>query len=187
MGYYEQNLQRKQEIEDGLLALMKEKSFEQITVKDLTEKLNIARKTFYHYYPNKQACLESLTDRLIYTCNLRVMQESNGTEDVAGIYESRLRYWVAQKDFLDAVIRNKLGSFFLDRVLMYLVQEEKSHQEKLSTSQMQYDEDILFFYMSGQIFLLLKWCHDGFSIPIEEMVRKYLRLLHEPLIKTDRK
>lgn len=184
MGYYELNLQRKREIEEGLLALMQEMPFSQITVKNLTEKLHMARKTFYHYFLNKQACLESLTDRLIYECNLGVLLIA-APDDIAAVYESQLRFWMAHKTFLDALIKNDLGAFFLDRILKYMKKEDKAVQEKLDSPSVQYDEDILFFYMSGQIFLLLKWCNDGFSIPLEEMVRKNLRLVHEPLIRRE--
>ncbi len=184
MGYYELNLQRKQEIETCLLALMQQTFFDRITVKDLAESLQMARKTFYHYFPNKWDCLTSLTDRLLYECNLRVMQETS-PEDTAGICRVRLQFWIEHRDYLDAINRNKLGSFFLNRTLYYLRTEENGLHERLSTPEVTYDEDILFFYMSGQIFLLLKWCHEGFSLSLEEMVQKNMRLVCQPLIKPE--
>ena len=183
MGYSEQNLQRKKEIEDGLLALMQEIPYDQITVKDLTEHLHIARKTFYHYFSNKCDCLKSLTERLLYECTLQVMQEVP-QGDTADVCRSRLRYWIKHKAFLDAINRNKLSFFFLNRTIKYIRKEEANLQQSLSTPDTQYDEDILFFYMSGQIFLLLKWSEEGFPLSLEEMVKKYLRLVEQPLIYT---
>lgn len=182
MNYAELNLQRKIQIENTLLELMGDNLYEEITVKDLTQKLDIARKTFYHYFPGKRVCLESLTDRLIYECNLSVLQTVAPGASVADVYTAQLTFWIEQRKFLEAVIRNDLGAFFLDRSLRYLQKEDKATQEKLSTPQLEYDEDILFFYMSGQLFLLLKWCNDGFRLSVEEMAQKYLRLLHEPLL-----
>ena len=60
-----QNDHRKEEIESCLLDIMQTMAYEDITVKDLAEKMNIARKTFYHYFPSKKACLESMMDRII--------------------------------------------------------------------------------------------------------------------------
>lgn len=185
MGYYEQSLQRKQEIEEGLLSLMRETPYAQITVKDLTERLCIARKTFYHYFPGKGACLESLTDRLICECNLSVLRTLPAEAGTDQVYRARLEFWMGEKPFLDAIIKNGMGSFLLERFLRYLREEDKSLQDRLSTPEVGYDEDILFFYMSGQLFLLLKWCHDGFVLSLEEMVQKYLRLVHEPLLPPD--
>lgn len=182
MGYIEHNHRRKEEIENELLALMQEIPYEQITVKDLTERMHFARKTFYHYFPSKQACLESLTDRLISECSLNQMQNLPEDAGLYQIYEERLKFWMEHKAFLDAVNRNKLGSFWLNRFLKYIHQEDQNIRERLSTPTVEYDEDILFFYMSGQVFLMLKWCYDGFQLPLEEMVKKYLRLVHEPLL-----
>lgn len=174
--------QRKAQIEDTLLDLMAHIPYEQITVKDIAEKLNIARKTFYHYFPNKTACLESLADRLIFECSLAEMQTLPPDAPVQAIYELRLRFWITHRNFLEAINRNGLGAFLLDRFLQYLKREDKLLQQKLSRPHMKMDEDILFFYMSGQLFLLLRWCHEGFSLSVDEMVRKYLRLTHEPLL-----
>lgn len=41
---------------------LKEIPYEKILVKDMTERMHFVRKTFYHYFKNKKACLESLTD-----------------------------------------------------------------------------------------------------------------------------
>ena len=40
-------------------------------------------------------------------------------------------------------------------------------------------------YVNGQLGLLLNWCSQGFPISIEEMAKKYLRLMHSPLLSTD--
>lgn len=174
--------QRKAQIEDTLLALMARIPYEQITVKDIADTLHIARKTFYHYFPSKTACLESLADRLIYGCSLAEMQTLPPEPPVRDVYALRIRYWMAHKNFLDAINRNALGAFLLERFLQYLRQEDKALHQKLSRPHMKMDEDILFFYMSSQLFLLLKWCYDGFPLSVEEMVRKLLRLSHEPLL-----
>lgn len=175
MGYSEQNLRRKKEIEDGLLALMQEIPYDEITVKDLSERLHIARKTFYHYFPNKWDCLKSLTARLLYECTMQVMQEAPG-EDPAAVCRSRLQYWIAHRDFLDVINSNKLGQFFLNRAIKYVATEEAGLHSVFRSQTVPHDEDILFFYMSGQVFLLLRWAENGFSLPLEEMVTKYLRL-----------
>lgn len=184
MSYSELNLQRKKEIEECLLTLMQGIPFEEITVKDLAEKLHIARKTFYHYYPNKWECLQSLTERILYECTMRVMQEIP-REDLAGAYRCRMQYWIEHKDYLDVINRNKLGLFFMNCIMEYVGREESAGYVRLSAPDMQLDEDILFFYISGQVFLLLKWAEKGFPLPMDEMVKKYLRLAREPLVRED--
>ena len=48
-------IKTKKAIRDAFLALIEEKGFERISVKEITEKAMISRNTFYlHYYSNKE-------------------------------------------------------------------------------------------------------------------------------------
>lgn len=181
MAYFDYQLQRKQEIEETLLELMLDTAYEQISVKSLTDQLQIARKTYYHYFSNKQACLESLMDRLILESNLQLIMlpENAAFYDVYACYMS---FWIDHKVFLDAVIRNNLASLFVKRMMLYLSHEDKNIQIQLNTAELSCDEDVLFYYICGQVHLLLKWCSEGFTLTLDEMVRKILRLVHEPLL-----
>lgn len=186
MGYYELNQQRKQEIEDGLLALMQEKYFVEITVKDLTGKLHMARKTFYHYFENKWHCLNSLTDRMIWECGLAEIRDLPEDTGMDVRYERNIRFWMDHKEFLDVINRNKMGDFLLHRVML-MMHEEEGLRYKLSTPEVEYDDDILYYYASGQVFLLLKWCEEGFRLPVKQMVKKQMRLTYEPLLAASEK
>ena len=181
MAFFEIQLQRKQEIEENLLKQMRDTPYEQITVKNLTEGLQIARKTFYHYFPSKQACLESMVDRIIQECDLAVMAMPNKADSFERCME-RMRFWSDHRAFLDAIDRNSLEYLFIDRIMLYTFRENDLTRLRLSTEQMPCDEDILYFYISSQILLLLKWSREGFSLSPEDMARKTLRLMYEPLL-----
>ena len=182
MNYHDVSLHRRLEIENELLALMQEVSFDRIAVKDITQRLNISRKTFYRYFPNKHACLDSLTDRYIYECHLHLLQSTESSPQLSQYYEGWLTFWMAHRAFLNTIISNKLESFLLERFMEYFRKEEPSFQTLLDAPQMVCDEDILFFYLSGELFLLLKWCAAGFPLPMETMVQKLLRLVCQPLV-----
>ena len=184
MAYYDLNQQRKQEIENNLLALMQETPYDQIPVKALTDNLQIARKTFYHYFHNKQACLESLMDRLILESNLNLIAlPPNATPQ--DMYTERLLFWIRKKDFLNTIHRNNLSALFVERAMLYIRQEDNSIQSRLSTKSLISDEDVLYFYISGQVHLMMKWCREGFTRPLEEMVQISLRLALEPLLRPE--
>lgn len=181
MSFNDLNHLRKTEIEETLLHMMQDFSYEQITVKSLTDRLTIARKTFYHYFPSKQACLESMIDRVILECNLQLMSLPKAN-DPAQLYRSQFQFWIQHRSFLNAIIRNGLQSLMVERVLLCIQREGDLFPDRLSTKTMTCDEDILFYYVSGHISMLLKWCSDGFTCPVEEMVQKSLRLVYEPLL-----
>ena len=185
MGYYELSQQRKTEIENCLLDLMTQIPYAQITVKDLAQKLHCVRKTFYHYFPNKQACLESLIDRIIGECSQFLVQTLPEQPSLYDIYHGRLTFWMEHRAFLEALIRNDMSALFLVRILGYIRREDTCLKEQYLMIKVQCDEDVLFFFMSGELYLLLKWCGEGFTLPIEEMTQKYLRLVQEPMLSPD--
>ena len=181
MDVSEASFRRRKGIEDELLRLMQEIPFEQITVLDVAQRQGIARKTFYRYFPNKQACLEGLLDRTIYECSILVLQKTdeNGTEREH--YEGWLSFWKERQDLLNAILRNRLDHLLVDRLAAYTQKEDPYVVRRLTSPAMACDEDILYFYLWGQTAMLLKWCAEGFSRPMEEMVDKLYRLIHEPL------
>jgi len=184
MTTYDLNHLRKIEIEETLLNMMQDVSYEQITVKSLTDRLTIARKTFYHYYPSKQACLESLIDRIILDCNLQLMVLPK-SDDPEPLYRAQLLFWIQHQPFLNAIIRNSLHGLLVERVLYCIQTEGDAFLTRLNTKALACDEDVLFYYVSGHISMLLKWCSESFSRPVEEMVQKSLRLMYEPLLSRE--
>ena len=175
--------QRKLEFENTLLELMQEMPYSRIKVKDLAERMHFVRKTFYHYFSGKDACLQSLTDRLILECSMDALQALPPEASTQQFYERLLLFWMNHRDFLQAIIENGLSSFLVERYLVYILREDPSVLDQLRTPVVDCDEDILYFYMTGQISLLLKWCNEGFRLSLEEMARKNLRLLQEPLFR----
>lgn len=50
---------------DALLSLLEERAFEQITVRDLTERAGLGYATFFRHYPDKETLLNDLAARQI--------------------------------------------------------------------------------------------------------------------------
>jgi AcrR family transcriptional regulator len=175
--------QRKLEFENTLLELMQEIPYSRIAVKDLTDRMGLVRKTFYHYFSGKDACLQSLTDRLILECSMEILRALPGEAPSLQICQRQLQFWMDHRTFLQAILDNGLNAYFVDRYLAYIRREDLPVAEQLHAEELACDGDILFFFMTGQIALLLKWCSEGFRLPPEEMARKNLRLTHTPLFR----
>lgn len=182
MDHLERNQQKKRRIEEGLLWLMQQQPYSQITVTSLTESMGMSRKSFYHYFSNIESCLESMMDSEIREAALHVMQLSAEKDISYGVYVNNLRYWKERECFLSAVARNSLDAVFLDRFSVYCTEENATLQNLMCLSEKNLDEDVLLFFLSGLTSLLLRWCQRGFTPPVEEMARKFQRLFHAPLI-----
>jgi AcrR family transcriptional regulator len=51
-------------IEDAFVALVLERGYDRVAVEDITDRADLARATFYAHYPNKEAVLFSVFNRL---------------------------------------------------------------------------------------------------------------------------
>jgi AcrR family transcriptional regulator len=55
----------KASIEDAFVQLVLERGYERVAVEDITDRADLARATFYAHYPNKEAVLFSVSNRLL--------------------------------------------------------------------------------------------------------------------------
>lgn len=185
MDITDSNLQRSVQIEDCLLEIMQCVPYRRITIAELCDRVGIARKTFYYYYPSKDDCLYAIVDRKIEEASLYTASALPNNAKHLESYLSNLNFWKNQKPFLDALVKNDLGSVFLDRYMRYIVQEEKTLTDMLDTDAVKFDSDILLFYMCGQISMMFQWYMRGFDTSTEEMAKKYMRLIHAPILPSD--
>lgn len=101
---------RRNEILDVAQRLVYTKGYEQMTIQDILDDLQIAKGTFFHYFSSKQALLEALIERM-----LEEMERVAGPivddphlpalEKLQLFYATLGRWKTAQKDFLLALLR----------------------------------------------------------------------------------
>ncbi len=173
---------RQRQIEDCLYENMLHLPYPSISVSDICRQVGISRKAFYNYYRDKDACFRAVIRRKIRESMLLTARQLPGNGSPLETTTVMLRYWKSQKDFLDMVVRNQLLHFLLLESIENVMQEETTVLDLLNTPDVKSDSDILACYMSSQITLLMQWYLRNFDTPEEEMAKKYLRVIHVPLI-----
>lgn len=171
-----------QHVEECLMEMLKEKPYQSISISDLCKRADIARKTFYSYYPTKDACFQAVAEHVI----INVMMYTNSALTThSSTYEYYYRYldcWKKYKWFLDTVRRNDLDFLFIQKGI-YLIQSVDIHMLKLlNTAEITADTDIVRSFITCDFMLVLEWSARNFDTPVEEMAQKYVRLLHHPFI-----
>ena len=61
----EQSANRQRQLEQGLLSMMAETQYDQISVSDLCTYLQVPRKSFYRYFTSKDGALHALVDHTL--------------------------------------------------------------------------------------------------------------------------
>lgn len=173
---------RQRQIEDCLYENLLHTPYHSISVSDLCRQVGISRKAFYNYYHDKDACFGAIIDRFsreaILCASTTVPDDATALEATIAFLE----YWKSQKAYWDIIVRNELLPLVLVRNIHYFLTEEATFLDLLNTPEVKSDTDILACCVSVQITLILQWHLRNFDTPVEEMARKFLRLMHTPMI-----
>ena len=176
--------QRRQiQIEDCLYENLLHTPWQSISVADICRQVGISRKAYYNYYKDKEACFCAYIDRLIRDALLHTSQNLPDNAKPLDAAVILLNYWKDQKAFFDVLVKNNLIYFMTSRTVNYVLTEDRTIMDRLSTEEIPTDSDILSCYASIQTTLILLWHNRGFDTPTEEMARKFLRIMYEPLVK----
>lgn len=163
-----------------LLELLQEKSIDKVSVKDICERCEINRNTFYYYYSDIYAVLEDL---------LRMETEKNIQEETRldSFYDEYLRKYhlvlenkKAVWHIYDSKHRDLILRYFYaiteNFIRKYVVEEAKGTD--LS------EEDISFvvsFYSNSMIGNTLRWLGEGMHDNQEELIRKLTFYYHSTI------
>ena len=173
---------RQKQIEDCLYESLLLRPYSSVSISDLCHQLDLSRKSFYNYYPDKDSCFRSLINRCLQNCMLyisRTVPQDGTHEDSVRAF---LQFCKDQKPMLDIIARNHLQAVLMDQCTKYVVEEDRSLLELLNTEELETDVFVLTCFVSVNITLILHWYQEGFQTPLEEMVQKYLRLTRQPLL-----
>lgn len=177
----DQSSQRQRELEQGLLAMMENKRFEEISVSDLCDRMQIPRKSFYRYFSSKEGALFALLDH-----TLMEFYETGGIEGLrggtpTGDLERFFVFWKTHKKLIDAIQRSNLSGMLVERAV------NLAKQEKLMPGYVKSWEDTLqdvamSFAVCGLMSMVLQWHYEGYRIPTERMAQAAVSMLSRPLI-----
>lgn len=175
---------RQKQIEDCLYHNLLQRPYTSVSISDLCHQLEISRKSFYNYYPDKDSCFRAIISRKFRQCVLQLTSLPEGTSQDDTIL-TFLNFWKAERNLLDIIVRNNLLYVSIDQCIVFLRDEDRSILNILNTPQMQNDEYVLSVFVTANITLLLHWYMKGFDISSEQMVNKYKRIIHEPLVRVE--
>ena len=92
---------------DGLLRLMREHNYHDISVADICRELGISRNSFYRYFSDKDAMLQVLIDQVLLGLELNAQKNHDLKPDNAQIRRV-LQFWKSSEPLLDALSANGL-------------------------------------------------------------------------------
>ena len=179
----EQSAQRQRELEQGLLKMMLQCPYEDISVSDLCDQLEIPRKSFYRYFSSKDGALYALLDHTM-------MEFFDSGVSIAGLVPNTQMgdldryfvFWSGHGDLLDALKRNGLSGLLVERAAS-LALRERLIPEFLLNMGPQAQQIAMSFSVCGLLSMVIQWHDQGFRTPAAEMTKIALSMLTKPLIQ----
>jgi len=169
----------KKVIKDSFIQLIREKGFEKITVKDLTEKANINRGTFYLHYKDKYDLLEQGQNEILKEIEHIMSKASKEIEKFMPIKESNqvspflteiYTYIGYNSDFMSVILGTR-GNLYFQTKLKDLIRRFVANN---ITNNANFNKKIPVKYFiemaaSIQIGVIQKWIQDGMKESPKEM------------------
>lgn len=171
---------RQKRLEECLLSVMEQVPYRQISVSDLCHRTEISRKTFYRYYGNKDDCLCSLLDRVIWESSVFDIEAEQGSDSPPEVIQMLL-FWKQHGVLMDLLIQNGLLDVLIARSIQHMINEKPKAMQLLKKVSYECGNDDLHFLFSGIVSLLVKWHKEGYTKTDEEMAAIMTRLLSQPL------
>lgn len=156
-------------LKQGLLELMGEKAFSDISIRDITERMDLNRGTFYLHFPNTTALLKSIETDMLEEAQTLIdahMAETVEKGSLRPVFEPILDYVVEHRELCLALFINNSTSNFTDRLYELICRNGTSLVETwypaASREQLSY---LLSFITYGLIGLMKTWFDQEMRLP----------------------
>lgn len=173
----EKTANRQRWIEQGLLDLMLQKRFEEITVAELCRNLDLSRRSFYRYFDDLEDVLDSLLDHTYM--DMAVPDELQSMEEL----EYTFGYWLEQRDLLEALWKSGMSTKIVECTLRYSSQNVIEKRMLNHDPNLDYLKEAVLFVNSGLGSLVITWHIEGFQKTPRQMAQIAYQLLTEPIVK----
>ena len=120
-------LRTKKNIYDAFLSLLQEKSFDQITVRDITERAFINRNTFYLHYRDKADLLKSISSERLNNIHQLLTQPYEQIDEnyfrsvmlrlIQEIFDNKVFYRAMMKDNSSDYFREQIKKEIVEQML----------------------------------------------------------------------
>lgn len=168
---------QQQAFEDALLAAMRTKTLESITVVELCTAAGVSRRSFYRLFETKQDVVISLIDHTLLSY---AHFEPVGYRSETQRY---LLFWKENREWLDALIRNRLVDLLMDRLVRITSTEDFPLQTILGATDGKNKRGIFIFNLGGLMGLIIDWHNSGYLLSTDELALLVWQLMTHPLIK----
>jgi AcrR family transcriptional regulator len=160
-----------EQLRQALVALIRERGYEKLTVQDIIDRANVGRATFYAHFDNKDALLASGFDELrdaLRAAQRAALNRRGPVEDrVFAFTQEVFAHTDAHRDLFRMMVGRRSGAA-VQRILHKLIGDLVRRDVEAVAERLPEDvpREALVQFMTGALFGLLMWWVDGRRRPM---------------------
>lgn len=167
-----QAIESREKIRDALLTLMKQYSYDEISITQICHEAQIVRQTYYRNFDCKGDILSYHFDCMFQHYLSVYHKEENSREDLSNFF----KYMLQCRDFLNLIFDNSIF-FIIARTIVELVPKYLKSRKKALICEPEHEKYLIGFITSTICSLLYMWVKDGFVESTEVMTDLAYRFL----------
>jgi len=179
----EQSAARQRELEQGLLQMMRAKQYEDISISDLCDQLQVPRKSFYRYFSNKDGALFALLDHTLLEFEQSPSSSKDHRSGAIGDLERFFVFWYERQNLLMALQRSRLGGLLVERATSHALHERMMPRYLLNEPK-KVQQMSLAFAICGLLSMVLLWHNEGYQESPRQMAKTATMMLTMPLVQS---
>lgn len=171
-------------IQEAFIELIHEKNYEDITVREISERAGIGFKTYYRHYDDKT----SLVLAIINTLWLDIVGKLEPPLTLEATVRNAgqvLAYVKAHATLVRAISRTPLLDMMLEQIYETGIADALRFQISALDGENDYDDKIrnmvAFHFVKSQFSLIIWWIENDLVIPIEDMEGMIEHLIMQPI------
>ena len=160
-------------LKEGLTELLKEKPFSEISAKEITDRKDLNRATFYLHYKSTYELLQDVEDDFFRQAQEMFDERMQGFTggSIRPVFEGFLDYIVDNQSLCDALISNDASSDFINRAYSFIHDNGESILRGMypgtSEDRMEY---LLGFTCYGLIGMVKNWFDHDMNMDKEDLL-----------------
>jgi AcrR family transcriptional regulator len=157
-------LKSQEAIKKAVIELMSEKSFDDITIQDISDRANVSRGTIYLHYMDKFDLLDKLVETHIN--ELREICVSAADMSFTDGEYLWFEYFERNYLFFSTMLASKGAPYFRSRFLELVVQELKGEKGLTDEKNQGLSEDVIIqFFGAATVGIVEWWFTNGMPLP----------------------
>jgi AcrR family transcriptional regulator len=156
-------------LRQSLIDLLEEKSIVKITIKEICEKADVNRTTFYAHFSDQYMLLESIEEEYIEKILNDINQDMMDTKKAFPVVTEILKF-IYKNEKMSRILLSDRGDLHFQKKIMKLVHDNVLNQMK-DIQPINYEKAALVssFVISGCIGIIQKWFENDLKSTPEEI------------------